>query len=101
MNVSSFGSSVKRFVCAGALTAGVVFSLASGDAMAATSSETQWEPIGWRTCMRTTAYYHDWIWEASNNPDPGVDYDAIIADAKAEMDSACNRVLMENNLPTR
>jgi hypothetical protein len=101
MNVPSVGSSVKRYLCAGTLLAGVALSMLSGDAMAATGSATQWEPIYWRVCMRTTANYYDWIWEATNNPDPGVDYDAIIADAKAEMDSACNRVLMENNLPTR
>ncbi len=101
MHIPSIGSSIKRFACAGALVAGVMLSIAGGNAMAATSSQTQWEPIGWRTCMRMTANYYDWIWEASNNPEPGVNYDAIIADAKADMDSACNRVLIENNLPTR
>jgi hypothetical protein len=85
MNIPSIGSSITRFLCVAALVAGVLFSMFSGE----------------RTCMRTTAYYYDWIWQTSNNPDPGIDYDAIVADAKSEMDSACNRVLMGNNLPTR
>jgi hypothetical protein len=85
MNIPSIGSSVKRFLCAGALVAGVMISMFPGE----------------RTCMRTTAYYYDWIWQASNNPDPGIGYDAIIADARSEMDSACNRVLTGNNQPTR
>jgi hypothetical protein len=101
MNIPSVGTSIKRFVCAGALVAIVMVSMFSGESMAATSAQTQWEPIGWRSCMRMTASYYDWVWEASNNPEAGVDYDAIIVDAKAEMDSACNRVLIENNLPTR
>lgn len=98
---TSLGTSVTRFVCGGALAMGLVFSMLSPTVMASSGpkSLTQWEPIAWRECMRTTANYYDWIWEANNHPDPGVDYGSIIDSAKREMDSACNRVSIENNLP--
>jgi hypothetical protein len=52
-------------------------------------------PGSWRMCTFYSNMYLEFVFEAVHEPEPGVDYDALLADIQKDIDRACTQFTIE------